>query len=225
MYLNEHNARDAQAAHDARDARRDTRDACRDARRDTRRDTHAARAARLTDRFTNGFTNGFTDRFTVLNCPNSSSKDTIGAVDPKIESNREPDIRWIQRRRSFSAALRRLRAAAALSVERPLSDLERQGLIQSFEFTHEFAWNLLKDILQWQGVNGLLGSRDAVREAFSVGLINNGEIWMEMITSRNQTTRTYNEEAAGVIAEKVCEFYLAAFNALERDTRELLDAQ
>ena len=146
-------------------------------------------------------------------------------MDPKIESNREPDIRWIQRRRSFSAALRRLRAAAALSVERPLSDLERQGLIQSFEFTHELAWNLLKDILQWQGVNGLLGSRDAVREAFSVGLINNGEIWMEMITSRNQTTHTYNEEAAGVIAEKVCEFYLAAFDALERDTRELLDAQ
>ena len=137
----------------------------------------------------------------------------------------DPDIRWIQRRKSFSAALEQLRAAVDLSSERPLSDLECRGLIKSFEFTHELAWNLLKDILQWQGVNGLLGSRDAVRRAFSGGLIDNGEVWMEMITSRNQTARTCNEEAAGEIAEKVRKSYLDAFNALEHDTGELMDAQ
>ena len=142
-----------------------------------------------------------------------------------ISLRMDPDIRWIQRRKSFSAALDQLRAAVDLSSERPLSDLECRGLIKSFEFTHELAWNLLKDILQWQGVNGLLGSRDAVRRAFSGGLIDNGDVWMEMITSRNQTAHTYNEEAAGEIAEKVREFYLNAFNALEHDTGELMDAQ
>lgn len=58
----------------------------------------------------------------------------------------------------------------ALSREQPLSELEQQGLIQSFEFTHELAWNCLKDYLQYQGTQNLMGSRDATtRKAFSVG--------------------------------------------------------
>lgn len=131
----------------------------------------------------------------------------------------------MQRRESFSAALQQLRAAVQLAAERPLSDLERQGLIQSFEFTHELAWNLLKDILQWQGITGLLGSRDATRTAFSSGLIDDGEAWMEMITSRNRTTHTYHEATARSIAERVRRSYLAAFDSLEQRTAELIDAR
>ena len=131
----------------------------------------------------------------------------------------------MQRRESFSAALQQLRAAVQLAAERPLSDLERQGLIQSFEFTHELAWNLLKDILQWQGITGLLGSRDATRTAFSSGLIDDGEAWMEMITSRNRTTHTYNEATARSIAERVRRSHLAAFDSLEQRTAELIDAR
>ena len=63
------------------------------------------------------------------------------------------------------------------------------------------------------------------RKSFSWGLIDNGDVWMEMITSRNQTARTYNEEAVGKIAEKVRESYLDAFNALEHDTGEFIDAR
>lgn len=137
----------------------------------------------------------------------------------------DPDVRWMQRHKSFSAALNQLRAAVQLAAERPLSDLERQGLIQSFEFTHELAWNLLKDILQWQGFTGLLGSRDATRTAFSTGLVDDGAVWMEMITSRNQTTHTYHETTARGIAEKVRRSYLAAFDSLEHRTQELIDAQ
>ena len=58
------------------------------------------------------------------------------------------------------------------------------------------------------------------RKSFSAALIDNGDVWMEMITRRNQTAHTYNEEAAGEIAEKVRESYLDAFNALEHDTGE-----
>jgi hypothetical protein len=38
-----------------------------------------------------------------------------------------------------------------LSKQRPLSLLEKQGVIQAFEFTHELAWNVLKDYLEDQG--------------------------------------------------------------------------
>ena len=51
-----------------------------------------------------------------------------------------PDIRWKQRLNSFAKAFRQLSDAAALARERELTDLEEQGLIQAFEFTHELAW-------------------------------------------------------------------------------------
>ena len=100
------------------------------------------------------------------------------------------DIRWIQRFSHFTKALSQLREAVALAQERPLSKLEEQGLIQAFEFTHELAWNTLKDFLGGRGVQNLYGSKDATREAFKTGLIENGEAWMDMIQSRNLTSHT-----------------------------------
>ena len=97
------------------------------------------------------------------------------------------DIRWIQRFNHFTKALSQLRDAVELAQKRPLSKLEAQGLIQAFEFTHELAWNTLKDFLEERGVQNLYGSRDATREAFKTGLIENGEAWMNMIQSRNLT--------------------------------------
>lgn len=57
------------------------------------------------------------------------------------------DIRWQQRLASYQRALAQLEAAVTLSQSRPLSELEQQGLIQAFEFTHELAWNVMKDYL------------------------------------------------------------------------------
>ena len=74
------------------------------------------------------------------------------------------DIRWKQRFDNFQRALHRLTLAVKLQEQRPLSDLEQQGLIQGFEFTHELAWNVLKDYLEMEGIQGLIGSRSTVRE-------------------------------------------------------------
>jgi len=68
-----------------------------------------------------------------------------------------------------------------------VNDLIKQGLIQSFEFTHELAWNVIKDYSFYQGNPKIRGSRDAVREGFAMGLIAQGEVWMEMIKSKNET--------------------------------------
>ena len=77
----------------------------------------------------------------------------------------EADVRWLQRLDNYGRALAALQRAVATARERPLSELEEQGLIQAFEFTHELSWLLLKDFLTDQGVSGVSGSRDAVREA------------------------------------------------------------
>ena len=122
-----------------------------------------------------------------------------------------PDVRWRQRLQSFRKAFVHLSKAAALAKERELSNLERQGLIQAFEFTHELAWNTLKDFLESQGVTGLYGSKPATREAFAKGLIGNGEEWMAMIKSRNRSSHTYNEKTAEEVASAILSSYVTEF--------------
>ena len=101
-----------------------------------------------------------------------------------------------------------------LARQRPLSELEQQGLIQGFEFSHELAWNLLKDYLLHQGITGVIGSRDATLLAFQKDLISDGEGWMAMIKARNQTSHTYNLEQAQAIARDVIARFAPPFGAL-----------
>jgi len=126
------------------------------------------------------------------------------------------DIRWQQRLANYSKALDQLGNAIATSRQRPLSELEKQGLIQAFEFTHELAWNVMQDYFAWQGNPGITGSRDAAREAFQKGLVEDGEGWMEMIQSRNQTAHTYQQKIADEIAGKIIEHYFPLFQGFLR---------
>lgn len=122
-----------------------------------------------------------------------------------------PDIRWEQRLANYSAALEQLASAVALAGQRPLTDLEKQGLIQAFEFTHELAWNVMKDYFLFQGNQSITGSRDAVRESFGKALITDGEAWMEMIKSRNLSAHTYNRKVAEEIVGKIVTVYHPLF--------------
>ena len=131
------------------------------------------------------------------------------------------DIRWIQRFNNFNKVFAQFKEAVALSEQRKLSNLEEQGLVQSFEYTHELAWNTLKDFLESRGVTNIYGSRDATREAFKIGLIENGETWMEMIDSRNQTTHTYNQETVAEIVSAVTHSYFAQFEELQTRMKKL----
>ena len=129
------------------------------------------------------------------------------------------DIRWKQRFDNFNRALHQLTLAVELSRQRPLSDLEKQGVIQGFEFVHELAWNVLKDFLEYEGIQGIVGSRGAVREAFKRGLIEDGEIWMDMIEKRNLSSHTYNLEIAVALANEIVTTYHPAFLALQEEMR------
>lgn len=135
------------------------------------------------------------------------------------------DVRWKQRFNNYLRALQTLRDAVAISQTRRLTPLEEQGLIQSFEFTHELAWNVLKDFLEEQGVSGIIGSKNATREAFRNGLIIDGEAWMDMIKARNQTSHTYDQATARAIVDNALTRFYPAFEALvERLTPLYQDA-
>jgi len=136
-----------------------------------------------------------------------------------------PDIRWKQRFNNYIKALQNLRGAIELMEERDLSDLEKQGVIQSFEFTHELAWKVLKDYLKYQGIVEIVGSKDASREAFKNGLIEHGDDWMEMIKARNLTSHTYDPATAEQIVQNVQEKFHPAFEAMAKKFTALYERQ
>lgn len=131
------------------------------------------------------------------------------------------DIRWQQRLSNYRRALAQLENAVMLAEQRDLSDLENQGLIQAFEFTHELAWNCLKDFLEHKGQSEIYGSRDATRKAFELQLIEDGETWMNMIQSRNRTSHTYNQKVMQEIITDVTEVYFSQFKALANKLDQL----
>ena len=119
----------------------------------------------------------------------------------------EEDIRWKQRFQNYQKALLTVQNAVELSRQRSLSDLEKQGLIQGFEFTFELAWNVMKDYLENEGITGIIGSKGAVRHAFNKGLISDGQVWMDMIEGRNLSSHSYSEETAEKLVGKIINIF------------------
>ena len=132
-------------------------------------------------------------------------------------SNSDNDVRWRQRFSNFKKALNQLEDAVELSQQRKLTQLEKQGVIQAFEFTHELAWNVLKDFLEDQGEQDIKGSKDATRAAFKVALIKSGEQWMAMIQSRNISPHTYDEETAESLVMAIINDYFPLFKELKSE--------
>lgn len=128
------------------------------------------------------------------------------------------DIRWIQRFDNFCKALKQL---TKFIEKGELNELEEQGLIQSFEYNYELAWNTIKDFYAHQAESDIQGSRDAIRLAFKRGLIEDGEKWMKMLKSRNQTSHTYNEDIAAEIVVDIHDNYYQLFINLQNKLKEL----
>jgi len=133
------------------------------------------------------------------------------------------DIRWYQRVNNFNLALKELTEAVELSQQRALSKLEEQGLIQAFEYNYELAWNCLKDFYEYQGEEGIQGSRDAIRLAFKRGLIIDGDLWMRMVRSRALTSHTYNRETSVKVANDIISHYYPAFVLLNKELNSRKD--
>lgn len=111
--------------------------------------------------------------------------------------------RWEQRLDSYHKALARLADIVGASKKRALNEFERDGLVQRFEFTHELSWKLMKAYAEYQGFDGIGGSRDATRKAFEMSLISDGQSWMDMIKSRNETSHNYDGSMADDVVDSI----------------------
>lgn len=126
----------------------------------------------------------------------------------------DKDTRWIQRLNNYKKAFSQLEKGVELSKTNSLSDLEKEGVIQRFEYTQELAWKTIKDFYEYVGEQNIQGSADAFRMAYQKGLITKGEVFMKTIQSRNSTVHTYDEDTVSEIFEDIVDLYYDAFKDL-----------
>ena len=104
------------------------------------------------------------------------------------------ETRWKQRLENFGVALEKLSEACA---QDSYSDLERAGLVKTFEFCFELSWNVLKDLLFYEGYEEK-APRSAIRRSFEVEYIDEQgcELLLEALEKRNILSHAYRKSAA-----------------------------
>jgi nucleotidyltransferase substrate binding protein (TIGR01987 family) len=124
------------------------------------------------------------------------------------------DIRWEQRFSNYKRALTKLKEVVQKAKDETLSELEREGMIQRFEYTYELAWKTLQDLFKYKGYTDVIGPTPVLNRAFQDGYITDGEGWKAMKKSRELTSHTYDDQTAEDIAEDIIEFYYDLFSYL-----------
>lgn len=129
--------------------------------------------------------------------------------------NMEANTKWLERLSIFTKAVGRLAEVIDISRQRKLNPFERDSLIKRFEFSYEMAWKLMMSYEKSNGIVEIHGSKDVVRRAYSMAIIENGEAWLEMIDARNSTSHLYDEEMAADVIDEIIHTYYPLFVELQ----------
>ena len=132
------------------------------------------------------------------------------------------DIRWQQRFANYKKAFARFTEAKEVLEIDLNNKLIQMALIQTFEFTYELGWKVIKDFLKYNGIDVKL-PREVIKEGFATAIINDGQAWIEMMGDRNATSHTYNEEFAAQIIANILNNYSRAFAELDTYLSSKLD--
>lgn len=118
------------------------------------------------------------------------------------------DIRWQQRFQNFQRAFGLLREAMDQDISQ-LNQLEKEGVIQRFEFTFDLAWKVLKDKMEHDGlVIDQISPRAVVRLAYQAKYIEDADVWLRMIGDRNLMSHTYDSAKFEIVLQAIASDYL-----------------
>ena len=132
------------------------------------------------------------------------------------------DVRWKQRFQNFDRAYKLL-ADALKDGPDALSKLEKEGVIQRFEFTFELAWKTMKDFMYESGLKIPLAlPRNVIKEAFASGLLKDGQVWIDMLEDRNKLSHIYDESVFENAIKIISARYVAAIGVLHRELKKKL---
>ena len=123
------------------------------------------------------------------------------------------DVRWKQRFDNLQRAYQRLRWALEIHQQDPGNELIRMAAIKAYEFTFELSWKTLKDFLVYNGIDAKL-PREVLKQAFATGLLNNGQLWIDMLEERYLMAHTYDDTRARKAVDQIQERYFGGLQQL-----------
>ena len=134
----------------------------------------------------------------------------------------DPIPRWQYRFHSYSRAFRLLKEAVEIMETRALSQLEQEGVLRRFKYTIEPSWKVMKDYLVSENVVlEQVTPRAVIRKAFEAKLVDNGELWMEMLDARNSMSHKYELEEFEQLIKDLQFNYLDEFSKLYQKFNEI----
>src|SRR5882762_554043 len=103
----------------------------------------------------------------------------------------------------------------ALADVESLSQLEKEGAVQRFEFTFELGWKTLKDYLEDSGlVLDQITPSSVIKQAFAAKIISDGQLWIDMLRCRNLMSHTYDEAVFDQAVREMAARFLSGLNEL-----------
>jgi len=124
-----------------------------------------------------------------------------------------PDIRWKQRFENLQSAYNKLQQAVKVLAEQPDNELIQMAVIKAFEMTFELSWKTLKDYLHYNGITVSL-PREVIKQAFANAILQDGQLWMDMLADRNLMAHTYDEAQAKQAVDHICRRYISGMAQL-----------
>jgi nucleotidyltransferase substrate binding protein (TIGR01987 family) len=159
-------------------------------------------------------------RYKAVACPPKCRKTGLRRKNRILQSipymMEQKDIRWVQRFSNYKKALAKLAQVAGRANVNALSDLEKEGMIQRFEYTFELAWKTLQDLLEYKGYIDIVGPNPVLEQSLKDGYISDEKLWRNMKRSRELTSHTYNSDTADEIAVNIVETYFQLLSDLQQ---------
>jgi len=120
----------------------------------------------------------------------------------------------------FKNALARLQEA--LNEDLLKGNIIIDGTIQRFEFTFELSWKLAKSVLSYNGIEAE-SPRMIIKEGFKIGILKNGEGWINMLEDRNKTSHIYDEKQALSIYKEIKDVHFKLLKKFDNSIAKFLE--
>ena len=145
-------------------------------------------------------------------------------ISEELRANIERDgidlmTKFNEKYAKYCLAVDRLEEAISEYESNP-SDIIRDGIIQRFEFCTELAWKTTREYLLEEGAEFRNTPKAVMREAYAAGLISEDSLWSKLLTDRNLTSHTYNEDTAQEIFGCICTDYRRLLRRLADKLKE-----
>lgn len=109
----------------------------------------------------------------------------------------------------FSDAIDKLKKGVDIAKD----ELQKDGVIQRFEFSFELLWKTTKIFLNSKGID-VKTPKDSLKEAFRLGWLSEEKIFLDMLEDRNRTSHIYDRATAEEIFSRIRDMYMAAISGV-----------